>query len=421
MAILKILLISFEFPSETGFGGIGTYTWYQSRALAKLGHDVHVLAGALEPTPLRSAEVDGVQVHRFRRQSKLMRAFVAFGDNSLSWTKKRFENAFSMRYGMKQLCQRHQFDIIEMPECGADGAALKHHGTPTVIRLHSPSKLIMPFYGIGKIDTKLCSAIENRAIGRATALSSCSQFLADETRRKLGIFRPIKVTPNGIDVALFDGSDQIDIRYKYGLSKNRPIILFAGRLERRKGIHLCSDICLSILKHTEVDFLFAGEDTDGLFERELHSKLGSEKMKGAVHHLGKLDMRLLRSCICQCDVFLLPSLWENCPYSCLEAMAAGKPIVSSDQGGMRELILDDENGSLATSGDSVSFASQIRKLLDNDNLRKRLGTAARRTVETSFNDARIARLSLDHYHCVIAGTGYHKDSDTRSGESRDRF
>ena len=160
----------------------------------------------------------------------------------------------------------------------------------------------MPFYGIGKIDTNLCSAIENRAIGRATTVSSCSQFLADEARRKLGISRPIEVTPNGIDVALFDGSDQIDIRHKYGLSKNRPIILFAGRLERRKGIHLCSDMCLSILKHSEVDFLFAGEDTDGLFELELHSKLGSEKMKGAVHHLGKLDMRLLRSCICQCGV-----------------------------------------------------------------------------------------------------------------------
>ena len=91
---MKILLISFEFPPETGFGGIGTYTWYQSRALAKLGHEVHVLAGASEPTPLRSVEVDGVQVHRFRSQSKLMRALIAFGDNSLSWTKKRFENAF---------------------------------------------------------------------------------------------------------------------------------------------------------------------------------------------------------------------------------------------------------------------------------------------------------------------------------------
>jgi glycosyltransferase involved in cell wall biosynthesis len=100
-------------------------------------------------------------------------------------------------------------------------------------------------------------------------------------------------------------------------------------------------------------------------------------------------------------------------------MAAGKPIVSSDQGGMRELILDDETGLLATSGDCASFASQIRRLLDDAELRRRLGTAARRAVETSFNDTRIARLSLKHYQRVIDGTEYHKDNDLRPGEDRD--
>jgi glycosyltransferase involved in cell wall biosynthesis len=221
----------------------------------------------------------------------------------------------------------------------------------------------------------------------------------------MALWRPEAVTSGRIgsinDLHLLKES------HKYGLAENRPMILFAGRLERRKGIHLCADICMSILKDFEVDFIFAGEDTDGFFARELRSNLDSVKMKSSVHHLGKLDMRSLRSCIRQCDVFLLPSLWENCPYSCLEAMAAGKPIVSSGQGGMPELMQDDENGLLAASGDSASFASQIRKLLDDADLRSRLGTAARRTVETSCHDTRIARLSLDHYQCVIDGTEYH--------------
>ena len=47
---MKIALLSFEYPSETGFGGIGTYAWYHARALVKLGHQVHVLAGATAPT-----------------------------------------------------------------------------------------------------------------------------------------------------------------------------------------------------------------------------------------------------------------------------------------------------------------------------------------------------------------------------------
>jgi starch synthase len=307
---------------------------------------------------------------------------------------------------MKQLCRDHDFDVIEVPECGAEGAFLDCVGdTPMVVRLHSPSEMIMPFHGIGGIDTSLCGSIERRALRRASAITSCSRFLADESIRKLGIESPIRVIPNGIDLGLFDAADPIDVRSRFGLAEDRPIILFAGRLERRKGIHLCADICTSILKDFEVDFLFAGEDTDGLFELELRSNLGSEEMDGVVHHLGKLDMRSLRSCICQCDVFLLPSLWENCPYSCLEAMAAGKPIVSSDQGGMRELILDEETGLLAASGDSASFVSQIRRLLEDAGLRTRLGIAARRAVAASFSDAHIARVSLDHYQSVIEGTG----------------
>lgn len=401
---MKIALLSHELPPETGFGGIGTYTWYQSRALARLGAEVHVLAGALEPTPIRSTEFDGVQVHRFHLQNRLMRTLMRCGGDSLSWTKNRLENAVSMRSGMKQLCRDHDFDVIEVPECGAEGAFLDCIGeTPMVVRLHSPSEMIMPFHGIGGIDTSLCGSIERRALRRASAITSCSRFLADESIRKLGIESPIRVIPNGIDLGLFDAADPIDVRSRFGLAEDRPIILFAGRLERRKGIHLCADICTSILEDFEVDFLFAGGDPDGFFTLELHPGLGSDEMKGSVHHLGKLDMRTLRSCIRQCDVFLLPSLWENCPYSCLEAMAAGRPIVGADQGGIRELILDGETGLLAASGDSASFASQIQRLLNDHGLRNRLGTAARRAVEASFSDARVAKLSLDHYRSTIGG------------------
>ncbi len=62
---LRIALLSFKYPSETGLGGIGTYTWHHARALSGLGHDVHVLAGAARPTAWRETEEDGVHVHRF--------------------------------------------------------------------------------------------------------------------------------------------------------------------------------------------------------------------------------------------------------------------------------------------------------------------------------------------------------------------
>ena len=72
---MRIALLSYEYPPETGFGGIGTYTWYQARAMAKLGHEVHVLAGSLQANGLSSREEEGVRVHRYRADGRWMRAF----------------------------------------------------------------------------------------------------------------------------------------------------------------------------------------------------------------------------------------------------------------------------------------------------------------------------------------------------------
>src|SRR5687767_10025275 len=118
---MKVLFLSFEYPPETGFGGIGTYTWYQARALVKLGHEVHVLAGATRSTSLRAEGHDGVRVYRFRTDGFLMRALRPLDKYRLWWTKNRLENALSMYRGLSALERLHRYDLIEMPECGAEG------------------------------------------------------------------------------------------------------------------------------------------------------------------------------------------------------------------------------------------------------------------------------------------------------------
>jgi len=129
---MKIALLSFEYPDETGFGGIGTYTWYQARALVKLGHDVHVLAGATGPTPLRMDAHDGVFVHRYRshgffhHSATLLKKGKLLNKNKLGWTTNRAENALNMYQAWKMLDREHHFDVVEMPECGADGALINH-------------------------------------------------------------------------------------------------------------------------------------------------------------------------------------------------------------------------------------------------------------------------------------------------------
>jgi glycosyltransferase involved in cell wall biosynthesis len=359
-----------------------------------------------------------VKVHRFRSDGRLMRAFTPLGKYGLWWTKNRVENALSMYSALRKLKHEYQYDLIEMPECGAEGLFINRlMPERTLVKFHSPARLIMPLYDVPRADVVACSWLESRALKAAFAYSSCSQFLADEVRPKLGVSKPIPVIPNGIDLELFDREDQVNVRHQHDLPPDRPIILFAGRMERRKGIHLCRDIVSSILERFEVSFVFVGQDLFNYMRDELLPYWKTKNFKGSVHYLGKQDLTTVRSLLRQAEIFLIPSLWENCPYSCLEAMAAGRAIISSDQGGLPELIHPGKNGLCSRSGDVASYIAGLEKLIEDAALRERLGAAARRTIERSYTDIRIARMSADYYmQCLNNGSrvegGTNQDATT---------
>src|SRR5262245_18923336 len=112
-----------------------------------------------------------------------------------------------------------------MPEWGAEGLLINSRlGIPSIVRFHSPSRLTMPCYDVPGVDVTMCSCLEQRAIQRATALTSCSAFLAGEVRGKMAVRNPINVIPNGIDLSLFDQEDLIDVNSKYGVPKGRLTI-----------------------------------------------------------------------------------------------------------------------------------------------------------------------------------------------------
>ena len=401
---MKIALLSFEYPAETGFGGIGTYAWYQARALAKLGHEVDVIAGATEPTPLRCSSHDGVRVYRYRYGGKPLSLLSAALDaGKLWWTKNRLENAVSMCIAMKIVTKNESYDIIEMPECGAEGLFVNLFCPGRrIVRFHSPSQLIMRFYDVVRADIFLTSFLERLAIGRAHHYTSCSQFLAGQVATRMALRAPIKVIANGIDLDLFDAEATIDIRGRYGIPEDDLMIFFAGRMEKRKGIHICREIVTEVLVKHKVSFVFAGQDLFGYMKEVLLPAWADPALAGSVHYLGKLDQTEIRACLRTADIFLMPSLWENCPYSCLEAMAAKTAVVCTNQGGMPEIIDHRQNGLLAVAEDPRDFISCIEMLLGDADLRQRLAKAGRTTIEKRFADMVIAREAEQFYQSIIA-------------------
>ncbi|MCU0865152.1 MAG: glycosyltransferase family 4 protein [Planctomycetes bacterium] len=399
---MNILLLSFEYPHETGFGGIGTYTWYHARALVRLGHRVHVLAGANAPTDLRVEEHDGVVVHRYRADDAQMRRIEGLGARHLWWTRHRLGNAWSFLHGVDRLAERHAFDVIEAPDCGGEAALVAPlRAIPTVVKFHSPARLIMRYYDVRPEDIVFTGLVERMAIEAAVGHTSCSAGAAAQIRDEMDFRRPIEVVANGIDLALFDADETVDVRERHGIPRDVPMVLFSGRMEGRKGIDQCPPIVLRLLERQRVAVVFAGDDLFGYVTRQFQPLLAGRDLRGSVHFLGRVPLADARALARACDVFWMPSRWEGCPYACLEAMAARRAVVASRGAGMPELVVDGDTGLLADLHDAAAQVEALERLLEDPALRGRMGEAARRRIQRHYTDTAIAAQSVDHYrHCL---------------------
>jgi glycosyltransferase involved in cell wall biosynthesis len=161
--------------------------------------------------------------------------------------------------------------------------------------------------------------------------------------------------------------------------------MFVGRLMFHKGI----EYFINASKYIEdTKFLIVG---DGPYRKNLEvSRLNNPKGYNVVF-AGNVPDDELPYYYAACDVFVLPSVsrLEGFGLVMVEAMATGKPVVASNMPGMREVMSDGKEGLLAEPLNALDFAHKITILLDDGNLRRRLGENARRTAETRFSWATI--------------------------------
>ena len=102
-----------------------------------------------------------------------------------------------------------------------------------------------------------------------------------------------------------------------------------------------------------------------------------------------------------CDLVVLPSESEGLPLAAIEAMAAGRPVVAFDVGGMREVIDDGQTGLLVPSGDEAAFTAAVLSLLQNREKLSSLGIRASDAAERFSMDHHVAKL-LEHYRQLAA-------------------
>jgi glycosyltransferase involved in cell wall biosynthesis len=164
---------------------------------------------------------------------------------------------------------------------------------------------------------------------------------------------------------------------------NTNNVLFVGSDWKRKGVHDILKACkLSVRKHEQIRFIIAGEDKTFNMKEEIKKNGIEQNLILAGNILGKKkDSFFLKS-----SVFILPSYNENLPITILEAMSYGIPVISTNVGGIPEIITPGYNGYIIKPGDFIDLGKKIIAILKNKKLRKKMGKNALMTIKKSYSN-----------------------------------
>jgi glycosyltransferase involved in cell wall biosynthesis len=192
----------------------------------------------------------------------------------------------------------------------------------------------------------------------------------------------VTVIPNGLKLDHGSmGPDAAAKKRELGIPEGCAIIGTVTRLEPQKAIdeflHACAPVAA---KFPDLVILIAG---DGPLSLELKALAASLGLTRWVRFLGwRTDAVDLLGIM---DVFCMTSRWEGCPMVLLEAMAVRRPVVATNIGGIREIVVHGQTGWLVEPRKPEAMADRIVSLLENVEERERMGRAARRRVEKDFS------------------------------------
>jgi glycosyltransferase involved in cell wall biosynthesis len=190
------------------------------------------------------------------------------------------------------------------------------------------------------------------------------------------------VVHNGIDLNRFSPKVSAEgVHAEFGLSPETPIIGTVSRLgEERKGVNYFVDMVAKVAPEwPDARFLVVG---DGRLRSDLERQAVELGVADRVIFTGeRQDIPRLLAAM---RVFVIPSLYEACQYSLLEAMAMGKPVVATPAGVAPDVVDDHRTGLLVPLADSAAIAAAVLEYRD-DALVERLGAAAYRLMASHFS------------------------------------
>jgi glycosyltransferase involved in cell wall biosynthesis len=371
---MHIAFVEWSYPSKHGGGGAGTYVQIMGRELVHRGHRVSVISKAVPGEP-RHACVDGVDIYRIRLGNihwylnKAVPNLIGKPSRAIEW------GLNAGRY-LRTLHKVHPIDLVEYSEIG-DPYNLVRRIWPTLMHAHGAASVFKRHCGesLDRSD-HLQRRIEGSFFRSADLVLAPSNAVMDEIIPELRLRKKRTcVIPLPLEDEWFC--------LPSGTINSEPKILFVGRIEPRKGAHTLLEAIPQVLKSVpNARFVFCGAESPQLPHSQIRSLLEPHRANHSVELKNFLTRDRMRVEYQTASLVVHPAIWDNSPYSVYEAMAAAKPVVATNVGGLPELVEDGITGRLVNVEDANSLAGALIELLLDCSRQNKMGTLGREKIRS---------------------------------------
>lgn len=257
------------------------------------------------------------------------------------------------------------------------------------------AKLIHTYHGHvfeGYFDartTKLFLAIERWLAKHTDSIVAISPQVRDDviTTYKIAVPAQVSIIPLGFDLAPFltiTAEDRVRARLELNVPTHAVVITTVGRLTAIKSQSLLLRAAAHLKSSSRFQFVVVG---DGELRHDLESEARTLGVADVTRFLGwRGDLQKIYAAT---DIFVLTSRNEGTPVALIEAMAACTPCVSTDVGGVRDVVTSPDQGILVPFGDVQALAHAIQTLADDEAGRRVMGERARASVRRRYDQHRL--------------------------------
>jgi glycosyltransferase involved in cell wall biosynthesis len=352
------------------------------------GHEIVVVTSKFDPALPSFERIDGIEIHRlpFVFPKRIFWQFPQ--ENLLAFSRHAPGDLAKL---LRLMADRH-FDLIHLHSINGPHflyvlLAQWLVRYPLVVTLHGSEFFLL---NSRRMDWR--RQLARITFRRAAAITSVSAKTASEAAKLCPeVAEKIITIPNFVSVNEFAGPEPTPFSF--------PYVLSAGRLNPIKG----HDVLLSAFKRVaeqdgDIRLVVAGDGSEKIRLHALSLALG---LKERVTFLGEVDRERVKRLMAGCEFLVIGSWSEGIPLVALEGMASGKPVVSTQVGGMPEVVRHTDTGLLVPPGDPPALAEAMLSLLHRPDRLRGMGERARQYVKANHDSAQTTERYLEVYRALL--------------------